>query len=246
MNLMWEIHKDIPREGPGDNDSTKKALKMLRDLPTTPRILDIGCGPGMQTIELAKCSNGQVTGIDIHQPYLDTLESNAKAEGISGRITAKKKSMFEINYEKGSLDLIWSEGAIYIIGFERGIREWKDLLKGGGYLVASEISWLRNDSPEEAKKFWNNDYPDMSSISGNIKKIEDTGYLPVGHFILPERSWWEYYYNPLLERVQLLKDKYAGNEEALNQLAETEYEAEIYRKYSDYYGYVFYLMQKTK
>ena len=75
---FWEVHSNLPREGPGDNESTKKAYLMLKDLPENPRILDIGCGPGMQTIELAKLSGGQIVAVDNHQPFLEQLKITLK------------------------------------------------------------------------------------------------------------------------------------------------------------------------
>jgi SAM-dependent methyltransferase len=244
MNLFFEIHKDIPREGPGENPSTRQALLMLENLPLEPSILDIGCGPGMQTIELAKNINGRIVALDTHKPFLDVLTTNSVEEGVAERIKALEGSMFSLEFERNSFDVIWSEGAIFIIGFSRGIVEWRDYLKTGGYLVVSEVSWLRQDIPNEARAFWEADYPDIKSISDNMKIIEESGYSPVGHFVLPKSGWWNDYYNPLIERIKVLREKYAGNKEANCMMDSTEIEIELYKKYSDYYGYVFYLMKK--
>ncbi len=244
MSIFFEIHKDIPREGPGLNESTRLAFFMLEDLPSELAVLDIGCGPGMQTIELAKNMNGKITAIDNHKPFLDVLTKSAMEEGVSDKIEVKEGSMFSLDIEKNSFDLVWSEGAISIIGFGEGLKQWREYIKTGGYLVASEISWLRNDIPEEPKRFWEADYPVMKGIIDNIKTIEESGYSPVGHFVLPKRGWWEHYYNPLIERIKMLREKYVGNQEANDELDCAESEIEIYKKYSDYYGYVFYLMKK--
>jgi ubiquinone/menaquinone biosynthesis C-methylase UbiE len=245
MNLFFEIHKDIPREGPGENNSTKQAFCMIKDLSSTPHILDIGCGPGMQTIELAKNTKGKIVAIDTHKPFLDALIKKSIEEGVSKSIEVKEGSMFELQFEKDSFDIIWSEGAIYIIGFEKGIKEWKDYIKTGGYLVVSELSWLRQDIPKEPRSFWEADYPQIKSISENIKIIEETGYSSVGSFILPKCGWWDNYYTPLSDRIKTLRQKHIGDEEANECLNNTEREIELYRKYSDYYGYVFYLMKKV-
>lgn len=242
--IFFEIHKDIPREGPGENESTRQALTILKDLPSEPYVLDIGCGPGMQTIELAKNINGKITAIDIHKPFLDVLIKKSVEENVSEKIIARECSMFSLDFEKESFDLIWSEGAIFIIGFSKGIKEWRDYIKTGGYLVVSEVSWLRKDILEEPKNFWESDYPDIKCISDNIKIIEDSGYSPEGHFVLPKSGWWNDYYNPLAERINVLREKYAGNKEAKARLDSTEREIELYRNYSDYYGYVFYIMKK--
>mgnify|MGYP001037014457 CR=1 FL=1 len=245
MDIFFEIHKDIPREGPGNNDSTKQAITMLKDIPSNPNILDIGCGPGMQTIELAENMNGKIYAIDIHKPFLDRLLETTIHKNVSHKIEAKEMSMFSLEFEEDNFDVIWCEGAIFIIGFEKGIQEWKKYIKKGGYLVVSEISWLRKDIPEEPKNYWEHDYPEIKGIVDNMRIIEKQGYLPVGHFVIPEKGWWEDYYNPLTDRISKLRKKYINNKEANDRMDNTLREIELYKRYSDCYGYVFYIMKKV-
>jgi ubiquinone/menaquinone biosynthesis C-methylase UbiE len=243
VNVFFEVHSVLPREGPGDNESTKKAYLMLHDLPEKPRILDIGCGPGMQTITLAKLSKGTICAVDNHQPFLEQLKKNAEKEGVSEKITAVNGDMTALDYEDGSFDLIWCEGAIFIIGFEKGIREWKRLLTGKAYLVVSEMSWLTPNPPEEVKKFLMEAYPAIKTINENLETINKAGYKIIGHFVLPKESWWTHYYTPIEAKIPSLKLKYKDDNEALEHLAAEELEIDMFRKYSDYYGYVFYVMQ---
>lgn len=244
MNIFFEIHKDIPREGPGDNESTRKAFSLLGQLPKNARALDIGCGPGMQTIELGKHLDGHIHAIDVHEPFLEHLREQSKIEGLSEKITAQKGSMFDLEFDQEYFDLIWSEGAIFIMGFKQGINAWYKHLKKGGYLVVSEISWLRSETPLEALNYWKPLYPYIKGIADNINILEKSGYVSVGHYILPESAWWDNYYTPLIERINLLREKYKGDIRANQQLDSTMKEIEFYRKYSDFYGYVFYIMKK--
>jgi ubiquinone/menaquinone biosynthesis C-methylase UbiE len=241
--IFWEVHSGLPREGPGDNESTRKAYMMLKDLPEHPRILDIGCGPGMQTIELAKLSSGRIDALDNHEPFLEDLRRRAEKEGKNKNIITVKGDMFNLTYENNSFDLIWSEGAIYIIGFEKGLREWRRLLTKKGYIVVSEVSWLRPDPPEEAKKFWAKEYSAIRTIKENLEIARRRGYRIVSYFVLPEKSWWTNYYTPLEKKIASLKSKYIDDEKAVHILDSHELEIEMYRKHSDYYGYVFYIMQ---
>ena len=241
--VFWEVHSDLPREGPGDNESTRKAYLMLKDLPEHPRILNIGCGPGMQTIELAKLSSGRVVALDNHEPFLEDLKWRAEEEGLNEKINAVNGDMFNLNFENNSFDLIWCEGAIYIIGFEKGLREWRNLLTDKGYLVVSELPWLRPNPPEEVRRFMEEVYPAIKTIEENLEIARKCGYRIVSYFILPEKSWWTNYYTPLEAKIASLKTKYRDDEEAMNVLASHELEIEMYRKYSEYYGYVFYIMQ---
>ena len=244
MDLFFEIHSDLPREGPGEAASTRRAFARLGGLPEQRRLLDIGCGPGLQTLELARISAASIVAVDTHQPFLDTLARQAAREGLAERITTLNKSMFALDFEPGSFDVLWSEGAIYIMGFERGLREWQPLLKKGGYLAVTELSWLKPAAPAEITAFWDADYPGMHTVDENLAAIERTGYQEIGHFGLPESAWWEDYYTPLEKRIGVLSEKYRGNAEALAFLQESQREIELYRQYSDWYGYVFYVLQK--
>lgn len=71
--IFFQIHRDNPREGPDNFESTQKAYSYLKNLPETPRILDIGCGPGKQTLDLAEISSAEIYAIDNHDDYLNRL-----------------------------------------------------------------------------------------------------------------------------------------------------------------------------
>ncbi len=197
QKVFFETHNQLPREGPGDNESTRRAYSMLRDLPNNPRILDIGCGPGMQTVELAKLSNGRVFALDFFRQFLKQLQKSVEQEKVMQNINPVIGDMFRLCFEDSRFDLIWSEGAIYIIGFEKGLREWKHLLTAKGYIVASHIAWLRPNLPKEIQKYWENIYPEIKTIQENLLLARKLGFRVVDYFVLPERSWWENYYNPI-------------------------------------------------
>jgi hypothetical protein len=152
--------------------------------------------------------------------------------------------MFEMDFSPEQFDLIWSEGAIYIMGFERGFKACRPLLKAGGYLAVTEVSWFRLNPPREVLDFWNSAYQDISTIDENIQKLEAQGYRLVDHFHLPDSSWWENYYHPLSERVKILRKKYEGEAKIQRLLDEEQAEIGLFRTYSDYYGYEFYIAQK--
>jgi len=242
-DFFWVIHSGLPREGPGDNKSTQRAYRMLKDLPEHPRILDIGCGTGMQTVELAKLSGGQIVALDFHEPFLEQLKEATKKESVSDRVKAVKGDMRNLKFEDGSFDAVWSEGAIFVIGFEKGLREWRRLLTPSGYVVVSELSWLKHVVPQEAETYITQVYPAIKTMEGNIEIIQNSGYRLVGSFVLPSKSWWDNYYTPIETKLPSLKARHKDNEEALQVIACEETEIEMFRKYSDYYGYVFYIMQ---
>jgi hypothetical protein len=137
--------------------------------------------------------------------------------------------------------LVW--GAIFIIGFERGLQDFKPFLTDEGYLVVSELSWLRINVPLEINEYMKRVYPSIKTIKGNLNIAKKVGYSVVGFFVLPSKSWWTDYYNPIMAKLPSLKEKYKDNEEKLQHIAHHEVEIEMFRKYSNYYGYVFYEFQ---
>jgi ubiquinone/menaquinone biosynthesis C-methylase UbiE len=244
MNIFYELHRDIPREGPGNNESTRKAYRIIEKYVTKPFILDIGCGPGMQTLEIASLTNGTILATDVNDGFLEGLNEVVKQRGLSSKISVEKANMKSLPYKEGQFDIIWSEGAIFIIGFENGLKEWKKYLKANGILVVSELSWIKEHPPKEAVEFWRNAYPGIDTIQGNKQKAEIVGYEVIDTFVLPESGWWDHYYTPLEERISMFREKYKNDQEALNTLSEFQSEIDLYRKYSNFYGYVFYLLKR--
>lgn len=244
MELVFKIHEDIPRQGPGDNESTRKAYSKLSNISGNPRILDIGCGSGMQTIELAKFTNGRITAFDVYIPFLKDLLNNAEKEKCSDKINVVCGSMLSMDFLKTTYDIIWSEGSIFIMGFEKGLNYLQKYLKDRGWLVVSELCWLDKNAPEELHKYWDDIYPDIKDINQYKQIIKNTGYLLIDHFTLPDSSWWDNYYNPLSKRLKKLEKTYKNNKRALAELEANKLEIEIFRKYSHYYGYEFFIMQK--
>lgn len=243
--LLLEIHKDMPRQGAGRNKYTQKAFEMIPKIKK-PRILDIGCGPGMQTIKLAKLSNGEVIGIDIVGQYLNQLNESIVKENLQDRVKAINQSMFEIKYPIESFDIIWAEGSIFIIGFKKGLLEWRKYIKQNGYLAVHEMAWIKENPPQEISDYWERVYPEINTIENNLRIIERCGYRSIGYFPLPEDAWWDLYYTPLERRLKDLKIKFNDNPKGMEMVEEAQLEIDMFRKYSLWYGSVFYVMQKIE
>ena len=246
MELFMEIHSGMPRQGPGSNASTRRAFELIADIPQGVRVLDIGCGPGQQTLELARLVQpfgGSVTAVDLYRQYLEQLCCSADKAGIKN-ITVVNADMCSLPFDDASFDLLWSEGAIYIIGFEKGLTEWKRLLKPGGVLAITELSWLNENVPDDVRAFWAEGYPAMQTVAANLAIARRCGYRIPGHFILPEHAWFDDYYNPLEARIAMLKKKYAGDSEATALLETETKEMKLYRNHSDCYGYGFFILQQ--
>lgn len=242
-SIFWEIHSGLPREGPGDNASTRKAFLMTSSLPATPRILDIACGPGMQTIEIALVSRGDIVAIDTHQPFLDELNRRIENTEVAGQITTVRASMFALPFAPCIFDLIWCEGAMYMMGFQRALVAWNQFLKPQGNIAVTEPCWL-SDPPAEVKEFWS-EYPGMTTVAETQRIIRENGFREIGHFVLPDSAWWTDYYAPMEVRLKALRQRCCDDHDALKVIEESEREIQMRRSYPDTYGYVFFVMKRA-
>lgn len=246
LELIIDLHKNSERLGPGSERETLKALDFIS--PPKDRILkiaDIGCGSGGQTITLAQQLNGQITAVDLFSEFLEELNKKSKKLGLTDKIITLAKSMDDLPFKSQELDIIWSEGAIYNIGFENGVKIWKEYLKSGGYLAVSEMTWLTTSRPIEINKFWMQEYPEIDTASAKIKVLEENDLTLEGYFNISQQSWLNNYYKPLEEKFEefLIRNK---NSELANKVVE-DYKAEIdlYKKFSNHYGYGFYIARKN-
>ncbi len=193
---------------------------------------------------LAKISSGNITALDIHVPFIETLRHSASQEGVSEKIHCLVEDMAVMNFPEASFDVIWSEGSIFIVGFENGLKSWKPFLKPGGFLVVSELVWVKREIPQEAQDFFDLEYPPMKHYEDLFPVIKSAGYEVIASFLLPTDSWWINYYGPAEKRVEEMRVKYKADGEVQQNLDIFQKEIEIYKKYSEYYGYYFYIMRK--
>lgn len=153
FDLICEYFSTVERQGPGSPEVTLKALSFIDGLTDTARIADMGCGTGGQTMVLAENAPGQITGLDLFPEFIRLFNRNAGQRNLQGRVRGVVGSMDQLPFQEGELDLIWSEGAIYNIGFERGLNEWRKFLKKGGYVAVTEVSWFTDERPAEINDF---------------------------------------------------------------------------------------------
>jgi len=245
MDFFYQLYEGVERLAPGSKTETCRALQLLPDLPEAPRVLDVGCGNGVQTLALAEQLAGQIVAVDNHQPFLDNLKTEAEKRSLRAEVRPQKASMLELPFAAQSFDLIWSEGAIYIIGFAEGLKRWKPLLKRGGYLVLTDMVWLQDDPPEEIYNYWQENNPNMPSRQQRLAEARAAGYEVINHFSLSSDSWSEQYYRPLRKRIARLREELAWNEAAEKVFTLTEQEAEMYERFGQWYGYEFILLRKT-
>ncbi len=244
VNLICEYFTNLERQGPGSPEITVKALSFISNLSDKAHIADIGCGTGGQTIVLAQHTTGKITGIDLFPTFIDIFNSNIEEHNLQNRMKGLIGSMDNLPFNHNELDLIWSEGAIYNIGFERGLNEWRKFIKPGGYVAVSEASWFTNERPDEINKFWMDAYPEIDTIPNKVDQLQKAGYIPIATFILPEICWTENFFNPQVSAQESFLKKHTDNKSVVDFISYLKYESQLYNKYKDYYGYVFYIGKK--
>ncbi|SFL42071.1 class I SAM-dependent methyltransferase [Proteiniphilum acetatigenes] len=244
FNLICEYFSNVERQGPGSPEITLKALSFIDNLTDESRIADIGCGTGGQTMTLAIHAPGRITGLDLFPEFIHIFNRNAERLNLQDRVKGIIGSMDELPFQKEELDLIWSEGAIYNIGFQRGLNEWREFLKTGGYIAVSEASWFTDERPAEINDFWMDAYPEIDIIPNKVAQMQKAGYIPVSTFILPENCWTEHFYAPQIAAQEKFLTKYAGNKTAGELISNQRHEMQLYDKYKSFYGYVFYIGKK--
>jgi SAM-dependent methyltransferase len=243
--IFFELYEGLPRQGPGNRACAEMALGLCRDLPPTAAVLDLGCGVGGQTLHLAELLPGaRITAIDSHAPSIDRLGRTVAERGLGARVHPVVGDMARPGLPPESVDLVWSEGALYNIGIETALRVCHGLLRAGGYLAFTDAVWRTDDPPPEVKASFDLDYPTMGRVSDVVAAIGKTGFSLEGHFTLSDEAWWDDFYTPMERRIEELRGKHAGDAEALGVLDQLAHEPEMHRRYLDYYAYEFFVVRR--
>ena len=225
---------------PGDDAYT---LQVLRSLPNQEfdLVVDAGCGAGRQTLVLAEALKTTIHALDTYQPFLKTLTELAIQEGVNELVKTHCMDIANIPTEFKNIDLLWSEGAAYNIGFSNALSCWAAAMKPGGFVVVSELCWLTSSIPERVKAFFSYEYPDMKAHDENIQIAEASGYRVLDTVLLPQNTWVEGYYDVLEPRAKSLLDHADSSVRAFAQ--EMLKEIEVFQISEGSYGYVFYVLQ---
>ena len=244
--LFFELFNGLPQQGPGDAASTLRALSLVPDIGSDTRILDIGCGTGRQTRVLAQNSPARIVAIDNHPPFVDELNREARRLGLAERVEARVADMRKLDIADAPFDLIWCESAIYVAGVETALRDWRRLLVRDGHVAFTEVCWTKPDPPAECVSFWEQEYPAIRDAAALLTAIGACGYETVGHFILPRSTWWDDYYRPLERNVTEFRARHGGRPEAQELADQCQREIDIWKAYSDYYDYAFFVARAIK
>jgi SAM-dependent methyltransferase len=212
-------------------------------LPASPRILDLGCGSGAQTVHLVQLTAGHIVAVDLHASNIANLRSRLEQIELVHRVEARVADMTQLEFETGSFDLVWSEGALYNVGLARALETCHGLLVPGGYLAFTDAVWRTDDPPAQVRAAFA-DYPGMGKVSDALALIKRSGLTSVGHFDLPDEAWWDDFYEPMERRIEQLRVVHADAPDALATLDELAQEPQMHRQHSAHYGYAFFVARR--
>ncbi|MEE4293589.1 MAG: class I SAM-dependent methyltransferase [Xanthomonadales bacterium] len=242
LQLLIDLHRDGVRQGPGGDRETRlsitlSGLKKKQGL----KVADIGCGTGASTLVLANELDAHITAVDFLPDFLSLLEDAAGRAGLSDRITTLTASMDALPFAQAEYDAIWSEGAIYNMGFAAGIEAWRKFLKPGGILAVSELTWLSAQRPDELQAHWDREYPEVDTAGGKTAVLERLGFTPIGYFALPEYCWLDNYYAPMRQRFSAFLERHGHSKAARATVEAEEKEIALYERYRSFFSYGYYI-----
>lgn len=243
FELFLEVYGTLPRAGPGGDEHTLHALGAVPRGPAQT-VLDLGCGPGAQTVALARAlPDAQILALDILPSMVETTRRRILEAGLDHRARAEVGDMASPPVPAGSQDLIWCEGAVYFLGVEAALRAWRPLLTPGGAVAFTEPVWLRPAPPAELRQWWEAEYPAITDDRGVRAAVDAAAFSTVASFPLPADAWWEQYYRPMEGRIADFATQHAGDPAASDVVAAAEHEIQMHRRFSDWYSYGFFVVQ---
>jgi ubiquinone/menaquinone biosynthesis C-methylase UbiE len=241
VKALINLHSGLERLGPGDSDFSEYIIQQIPDLPPSPRIADLGCGTGAGTLILAKKFHSKVKAVDFSKEFLDQLMERAIRQGLEDLIEIIERDIGSLDWDPGTIDLLWSEGAAYNITFEGALKGWRPLLVTKGIAVISEMNYFSDHASEVVEQYMKNAYPRIKSESKNVDLINSSGFEVLGVYRLPSSAWWENYYDPLCEKITAMRN--SDDKEIQAVINETEEEMKFFKKHENDYGYTYFIMR---
>ena len=222
--MKKSLNPDIIRDAARGNllKYTRRAFKAIPEIEN-PFILDIGCGSGVPTIELSMLCDCRIVALDNDENQLKWLKTKLKKLTLEDTVKIVNSSIHDMNFDTESFDIIWSEGSIFVVGFEKGLKEWKRFLKQGGFMAIHD---------------------ERGNVDGKLKQIVGCAYELLDYFILDKDVWWNEYYSPLEKEICRLKDNHPDMADISVTFSRELSEIRAYKKDPEKCESVFFILRK--
>jgi 2-polyprenyl-3-methyl-5-hydroxy-6-metoxy-1,4-benzoquinol methylase len=122
-------------------------FRLLGDL-RGKRVLDVGCGDGVNAVLLAKLG-AMVTGIDVSPKAIELAKRRAEVNGVTERTTFVCQPMERADLQAGSFDVVWGDAILHhLLGeLDSVVAQLVKFTRPGGMILFSEPvnfnPWLR-------------------------------------------------------------------------------------------------------
>jgi ubiquinone/menaquinone biosynthesis C-methylase UbiE len=205
------------------NQYTREAFESIPAIKQ-PNILDLGCGTGVPTLEVAGLSDGKIVAVDTDRASLDVLRKKIEILNLKERISIVQSSVFEADLPENHYDIIVAEGIFHIIGFEKGLRTFSRLLKDNGYFM------IHDEFRDEKKK---------------LKVIARYRFELVKFFIIDEKIWWEEYYGYMEKKIMNMEKTDSDHSITKELLEPLKDEIAMFKKNPSGNRSIYYVLKKS-
>ena len=137
LPFIPELLADLDELG-SDSELVVKVLNDLR-LPPSAKVIDLGCGKGAVSIEIAKKLRFRVLGIDLFEPFIAYCQNAAAKAGVSDLCEFLHGNIAKLAGSLEPADAVVFAALGDVLGPpDETIRVLRQFVKTGGFLVVSD------------------------------------------------------------------------------------------------------------
>jgi SAM-dependent methyltransferase len=122
--------------------AANSAAYLLPELRSGQDLLDVGCGPGTITADLAALvAPGTVTAVDAAEDVLDSARETARAQGVAN-VRFAVADVHALDFPDDSFDVVHAHQVLQHVGDPvRALREMRRVCRPGGVVAARDADY---------------------------------------------------------------------------------------------------------